>query len=136
MNRRIGVVARESAAYARKLMRGYAPTPLCRARHHRVGAQVSREADLGAGKAPRTTQAVAADLFGIARAVDTLVADGREELGLQREREDVVDAALARQVLDGANDRSAESLAVRVPGDGDRRHLGYAGRIFLERAAG
>ena len=63
--------------------------------------QVLREADLVAREAARAAEAVAADLLGIARAIDALIADRREELRLQREREHVVDAALERQRLDG-----------------------------------
>src|SRR6478752_3751898 len=98
--------------------------------------QIAREADLVAGEATRARQAIAADLLGIARAVDALVADGGEELGLQGQREHVVDAAHAREVLDAPHDRASEALSVRVPRHRDRGDLGHARGVFLERATG
>src|SRR5512138_3317844 len=76
--------------------------------------EVLREADLVAREPTHATEAVAADLLRIARPVDALVADGREEIRLQREGEHVVDATHARQILDRVDDRAAETATTRV----------------------
>src|SRR3954470_24740351 len=94
------------------------------ARHRGLCHQAPREADLVAGEASRAPQAVAPDLFRIACTVDALVADRGEELRLQGEREHVVDAALAGQLLHGTNDRAPETLAVCLAGHRDCGDLG------------
>src|SRR6478672_11200390 len=104
--------------------------PLRRQRHGSLGHEVLREADLVAREAARAPETVAANLLRIARAIHPLVADGGEELRLEREGEDVEDAALARQRFHRAHDGAAEPLAVRLLRHRDRRHLGHARRVL------
>src|SRR5438105_8155674 len=105
-------------------------------RERGVDAKHFREADLVAGEATGAAEAVAPDLLGIARTVDTLVTDRLEERGLKREREDVQDAPLRCQPLHGGDDVTAEAIPLRLSGNRDRGDFSHGGRILLERAAG
>ena len=80
-------------------------------------------------------EAIAANLFRIARAVDTLISDRREELRLKRQREDVVDAALDRERFNRADDRLPDAASVHVARHRDRRDFGDRRRILLQCAA-
>src|SRR5690242_780851 len=97
----------------------------------RFGAQLLGEVDFVTGKATLAPETVAANLFRIARAIDTLVADGGKESRLQREREHIVDVALHREHLDRVDDRSSNATPVHVARHSDRRNFSDGRRVLL-----
>src|SRR5207244_9731133 len=94
-------------------------------RRKSVDAEVLRETGLVAREAPRAAEAITPDFLGIPRPINALIPDGREEFRLKRQREDVVNPALRRELLHGTNDAASKPLSLRATRYGNGRDLGH-----------
>src|SRR5437870_8665563 len=98
-------------------------------------SQGLRETRLVAREAARAADTVATHLFRIPGSIDARVTKCLEKLRLEREGEDLWNAALACELFTRRDDSTPQTETLRVGRDRNGRHFGDRGRILLQGSA-